>query len=317
MVQIVSTLLTASVALLFQVGRVLSADLASCNSSAGFDWSFNSLGQDPCTVATFLGGACSGGEFQIPAITSTEFYSGPNSTAQTACRCSTVFYALLMACGECQEASTTTWTGYSADCPTVYNKVFPESIPAGTVVPHWAYLDVVTPNQFNATAAQLAGDSPESSAAATATSSSTPSSPVSSSSSTPTSAGRSSKKDTGAIAGGVVGGVVGIALISAALFWFLRKRGQNKSSASVSAPFDNDLRMSPEMTGTTNAPSMAYPPLQQKLYDPSDPSTYPPNMVSPTTTHYPQGSINDHSVYNHSNPSTGPPQQMYSGYAEV
>lgn len=38
MVQIVSTLLTASVALLFQVGRVLSADLASCNSSAGFDW---------------------------------------------------------------------------------------------------------------------------------------------------------------------------------------------------------------------------------------------------------------------------------------
>lgn len=118
--------------------------------------------------------------FRIPAITSTEFYSGPNSTAQTACRCSTVFYALLMACGECQEASTTTSVpnrlkslSLLTDMPIIDGQAtlqiarlfttkcsffvplcsisfqlsivpsFPESIPAGTVVPHWAYLDVV------------------------------------------------------------------------------------------------------------------------------------------------------------------------------
>jgi hypothetical protein len=149
--------LVAFVALFLQVGCVFSLDLASCNASSGFDWSYNSLDQDPCAVATFLGGVCNGGEYEIPAINSTEFYNGPSSSTQTDCRCSTVFYSLLMACGECQEASTITWTGYSANCSIVYDQVFPESIPSGTVVPHWAYLDVVTSNNFDATNAELAG----------------------------------------------------------------------------------------------------------------------------------------------------------------
>ncbi|KAJ4487761.1 hypothetical protein J3R30DRAFT_3430893 [Lentinula aciculospora] len=242
MAQMLFTLL-AAFALFVHVCRIHALDTASCNASTGFDWSYNSLSQDPCTVATYLGAVCNNGQYTIPAINSTEFYSGPTSATQNECRCSSVFYSLLMACAQCQGASITTWTSYNQNCSTIYAGVFLDSIPSGTAVPHWATL---TSTEFNATAAEAAGDSPELTGATQTTSSSISSSPTSSASSPSSStsdsaaSSSSSKSNTGAIAGGVVGGVVGLALIAAVLFWYLRKRSQTKS----------------------NVP----PPLQQKIY---------------------------------------------------
>ncbi|KIK57656.1 hypothetical protein GYMLUDRAFT_75271 [Collybiopsis luxurians FD-317 M1] len=337
MVQIMSSLFATTGVLALFLGCVRSqtVTLASCDASTGFSWSYNSLDQDPCTVATYLGGVCNSGQYTIPAINSTQFYSGPSSTAQNECRCSTVLYSLLMACAECQGATTINWSSYSQSCSTVYTGIFLDTIPSGTKVPNWAYQNV-TSGGFNATLAQLTGDSPESTGAATATSSSVSSSPAlasgssaTNSPSTQTGASKSSKSNAGVIAGSVVGGVIGLALIIAALFWFLRRRSRSTRSRNIEAArppvlgHGND-RLSPDMTGTTHAQTIIpFPPVQQKLYSPDDPSTFPPNVASPTTTHAPYSSVQDvGSVYNHSsNPSYGGthtgPQQTYSGYAEI
>ncbi|KAJ3906827.1 hypothetical protein F5879DRAFT_987004 [Lentinula edodes] len=324
MVQMISSsLLTAIFALFLYVGHVHALDVASCNASAGFDWSYNSLSQDPCTVATYLGAVCNNGQYTIPAINSTEFYSGPTSVTQNECRCSSVFYSLLMACAQCQEASITTWTSYAQNCSTIYVGIFPDDIPSGTAVPHWATLSSA---EFDATTAEAAGDSPELTGATQVTSSSTPTSSTSSVSSPSSSstASSSSKSNTGAIAGGVVGGVVGLALVAAALFWYLRKRSQTGSTVQpLGSDNERDFRLSPDMTGTTHAPTVvSHPPLQQKLYDPSDPSTFPTNIMSPTPTHgpnYPQGSSDfGGSAYHHSpNSSLNVTHQNYPGFAEV
>ncbi|KAJ3744833.1 hypothetical protein DFH05DRAFT_1491025 [Lentinula detonsa] len=321
MAQMISTLLAATFAIFLHVVQVHALDSASCSASSSFDWSYNSLSQDPCTVATYLGAVCNNGQYTIPAINSTEFYSGPTSATQNECRCSSVFYSLLMACAQCQEASITTWTSYAQNCSTVYVGVFPDNVPSGTAVPHWATL---TSAEFNATAAEAAGDSPELIGATQTTSSNTPSSPATStsspSSSSPSGAASSSKSNTGAIAGGVVGGVVGLALIAAILFWYLRKRSRAKSTVPASG-IDRDFNLSPDMTGTTHAPTVI--PFQQKLYDPSDPSTYPTNVMSSShgQNYHHGSSVNDFggsSVFRHSpNASLNATQHTYPGFAEI
>ena len=84
---------------------------------------FNSLHQDPCTVAKYLGGVCiNGGEcipcllsyslklvnldYPIPALATNQVYTGPNPLAANECRCSSVFYSLLSACAICQDGQT-------------------------------------------------------------------------------------------------------------------------------------------------------------------------------------------------------------------
>ncbi|KAJ3934838.1 MAG: hypothetical protein NXY57DRAFT_610676 [Lentinula lateritia] len=200
---------------------------------------------------------------------------------------------------------------------------FPDNIPSGTAVPHWATLSSA---EFDATTAEAAGDSPELTGATQVTSSSAPTSSTSSVSSPSSSstASSSSKSNTGAIAGGVVGGVVGLALVAAALFWYLRKRSQTRSTVQpLASDNEKDFRLSPDMTGTTHAPTViSHPPLQQKLYDPSDPSTFPTNIMSPTPTHGPnylQGSSDfGGSAYHHSpNSSLNVTHQNYPGFAEV
>lgn len=211
-----------------------------------------------------------------------------------------------MACAACQGGVPISWSSYASSCQPVYVADFNETIPAGTAVEHWAYLNV-TQFGFNATAAQLDGDSPESMGGPQATLSSTPSSTssastASSSSTASSNSTASSKPNKGAIAGGVVGGVVFLVLIAAAAFWFLRKRRSHVSDAH------NEL-LSPDVTGTAQTIT-TYPSVQQRIYDPSDPSTYP-TMISPASTHAPY-SVNEFG----SNASFGPPR-TYPGYAEV
>ncbi|OJA15786.1 hypothetical protein AZE42_10338 [Rhizopogon vesiculosus] len=112
-----------------------------------------------------------------------------------------------------------------------------------------------------------------------------------------------------AIAGGVVGGlIVGIAIAGIVAWLFVRRRLPTKAGA-LSAAF-NDSSVGPGCT-----PSI-YMTRELRLYDPSDPSTFPtppPSGATPATIDnvYQKPSIPPH-VYSH---STGTGQ--YSGAPEL
>jgi len=73
-----------------------------------------------------------------------------------------VYYSLLSACANCQNRSWLHWSpDYDANCSTIYDQTFHDTIPLGTKIPHYAYLDVITDNNFNVMAAENA-DGPES-----------------------------------------------------------------------------------------------------------------------------------------------------------
>ncbi|KAH7873515.1 uncharacterized protein C8R40DRAFT_1112300 [Lentinula edodes] len=76
----------------------------NCNSSLDYQWSFNSLDQNPCVVASFLGQACDT-QYSIPSLNTTEHYGGPSTGQDNPCQCSSVMYILLSACGACQGGS--------------------------------------------------------------------------------------------------------------------------------------------------------------------------------------------------------------------
>ena len=145
--------------------------------------------------------------------------------------------------------------------------VFPEDIPAGTLVPHWAYMRPSDyGGNFDVNASKLIGggfsfslswsllrvsnimllssdtslaiDNPESSPSGGSSTSYTSATTISSQSltssptSTPTTSGGGgaikSSTNVGAIAGGVVGGVIGLALLGV-LGLFIYKRSRNTS----------------------------------------------------------------------------------------
>jgi len=172
-------------------------------------------------------------------------------------------------------------------------------------VPAWAYLDVIGNDVFNPVAAQADTGAPESSAGGsqptgTMTSSTAAASPAytstafDSSSTTPSPASGNTapakKSNVGAIAGGAVGGVVVLGLIAGLVaFLAVRKR---RASKSVSSPADGYMNSPPPTsqqsmysspTYKSNIDNPAYGEhAALRVYDPSDPSTYPQSPPTPT-----------------------------------
>ncbi|KAJ7641508.1 hypothetical protein FB45DRAFT_900379 [Roridomyces roridus] len=243
-------------------GGVVAAQSTNATCDKSFDWSLNSRGQSPCLVAAYLGSVCSSdGLFIVPALPPNSIaYQGPILALANPCACSSVFYSLLGACADCQStmAQVTTWSFFNTNCSTSYLQTFNQNIPSTTAVPHWAYQDVTaqTDGKFNVTLAQLQVNGPESTSNPQPTTTNLPS--------VSASASPRKKSHAGAIAGGVVGGVVFV-VISIAAFWFIRRR-QRDAAPSSSAPGE----ITPSRS-TTQMP---------KLYDPSDPSTFPPSLSS-------------------------------------
>ncbi|KAN0076908.1 hypothetical protein V8E55_010763 [Tylopilus felleus] len=239
----------------------------------------NSMGQSPCVVTAYLGGACNGGDFSVPTLLPNDVYTGPYVSQQNECQCSSIFYNTICACGLCQNHSIIGWDSWDFNCSTVYPGTFPLGIPAGTAVPQWALQDVTLSNMFNVTLAQSVGDNPESTATHVQSTGSvaTPSKSVPASLTPSPSVSSSSKSNTGAIAGGVVGGVVGLALlvgVAVVTFSIMRKKRRKIPSSAQFADTPNSP--SPGYTSPTFfAPQTAQP----KLYDPSDPSTFPTTPV--------------------------------------
>ncbi|KAF9562200.1 hypothetical protein CPC08DRAFT_706921 [Agrocybe pediades] len=245
-----------------------------------FQWSFNTLNQSPCQIAGFLAGACNGGNFTLGQLPQGFAYIGPTQEQATSCRCSTVFYSLLGACSVCQGRTFPRWSTYKANCPAVYDEVFLQPIPPNTKVPHYAYLDVVTSDTFNATLAQAAGGVESTNIPAPTSSSSDTApggNPTGSANNGDANNGASKKSNAGAIAGGVVGGLVGLAIIVCLVLWLLRRR---RRAAPSSSSFGPGMMASRPMTAaSTTYPSTPAP----KVYDPNDPSTYPSNMPNAFT----------------------------------
>ncbi|KAK2463070.1 hypothetical protein APHAL10511_004725 [Amanita phalloides] len=244
---------------------------ATCTDST-FNWSFNTKGQNPCLIAEDLAGQCDPAGFNIPPLPLNDVYFGPTVAQANACHCSSVLYSLLSACGACQDRSWIKWSQYTPNCSEVYLTVYPKQIPADTGVPHWAYLDVSVANTFNAVAASSAVG-PEST---TPTVASTASSGSKSTSRPSSSSHSSSSNHAGAIAGGVIGGIVFLALVAATLLWFFKFRNSPQNVARTLAHTHGQEILStspPPASWSPGAPAVYNP---QKLYDPQDPSTFPP-----------------------------------------
>ncbi|KAI9570445.1 hypothetical protein HD554DRAFT_2018193 [Boletus coccyginus] len=296
------------------VGILAQTSTASCLSS--FDWMSNSKGQNPCVVAAYLQGACNDGQFTVDPLPNGTHYTGPYADESNPCQCSSVTYSTVSACGLCQNRTIISWTVWDTNCTTIYPGVFPPGVPAGTAVPQWAYQDVTTSDLFNVTLAQSVGDNPESIGSNPQSTGSVNPTSTAASASTPTgtdTASSGSSSDTAAIVGGVVGGVVGLALIAGAVVFFVKrkKRSQTPPSGQFAAAPTSPASPSAVYTDTTPfAPQMVQP----RLYDPSDPSTFP---ASPPPTTIRTGSSHGvQTTVNYSNPSMQP-GGYYSGVPEI
>ncbi|KAI9438021.1 hypothetical protein H4582DRAFT_1952181 [Lactarius indigo] len=187
--------------------------------------SFNSLGQNPCLVLAHLMATCYGGTFTVdPLLVVGDSYSPPTKEKvqqANSCWCSTVILSLLSACGECQFGLSTSWTEWSQNCTgTVEISTFPNPVPVATRVPRWALLDITLANFWNATAAQIVGDTPEILQGA----------PIEPSS------GSGSGTNTAAIAGGVTGGALAIAAVVGLVFAFWRRRRRWRAEQPSATP---------------------------------------------------------------------------------
>ncbi|KIJ69050.1 hypothetical protein HYDPIDRAFT_164720 [Hydnomerulius pinastri MD-312] len=307
-------------------GRVVAqSSTAVCLSS--FNWMDNSKGQNPCLVAAYLQGACNDGQFTVDPLPVSTHYVGPDADEQNGCQCSSVTYSAISACGLCQNRTIIGWSSWDLNCTTVYPSAFPYDIPSGTAVPEWAYQDVTTSDMFNVTLAQAVGDTPESTATHVqstgsiipSTTGSVPASLTNTPAPTQTQSGGSGSgksSNTGAIAGGVVGGIVGLAAIVGVIVYFVMKK--KRSQIPPSAQFNDSARAAgytnSMYTSNTNPFTPPAQMTQQRLYDPSDPSTFPTSPPSPTIFTSPSNNYQNPSV-NYSAQSGRP--GGYSGAPEV
>jgi len=204
-----------------------------------------------------------------------------------------------MACTLCQNSTNTwTWAGWSQFCDSVYVTQYPPGVSQNGTIPHWAYLDYTKEDKFNPTFAESVGRDPE----VTATSSATRPPPTATD---PANEGGDQQSDrggsashAGAIAGGVIGGVALLAII-AAIVLFLRKRRWKSRQAHV-------IDLVPDEGGQWETTEMQNTHKTQRLYDPSDPSTFPTPLSVSGESYTPSQAHN-----------TPPHFGKYTGSAEI
>ncbi|KAH9169207.1 hypothetical protein EDB89DRAFT_1908745 [Lactarius sanguifluus] len=268
---------TPSLAILTSLVLLASSDFAATQINApdcslSWEWSFNTRGQNACTVAAYLMGTCNDGTFTIHALLPGKFYTVSNDVAN--CECNMVAYNLLTiqlvqlfvqlytSLDEQAYHSGLSWT-------TPFVPLF---APSETRLSRCPLLP-----QFNGiwdpttASSTVSVDPPEVQ----------PGSLIGipdSESGSPTPSG--SGTNTAAIAGGVASGIVALAAIGVLLFYFLPVWRRQRSQAPSAATAGDD--------GETPPMSQEHPPLSEdktyvpkkpmapmKLYDPNDPTTFP------------------------------------------
>lgn len=273
---------------------------ADCSNTAA-NWTFNDLGKNPCQVASFLAQACVPDLPPIPPLIQGNAYSGPGTPAQSnQCICSSVTYSMVAACSYCQNGLYRNWAGdssWSQNCSSQDLSVgkYPLTIVQNFSVPIWAYLNISATNTWDLNAAhQLAGSAPDitglnaptfSSAAAVPTGLSLPGPELPTFTPAQTTPVQQ-KSDVGPIVGGILGGLLGLlaCIVGAILFLRYRSHDKSKTAPPMAAKYDSQS-MAYQSNGQSY--STRHSRYQQpKLYDPSDPSTFPvtPSPTAPTAS---------------------------------
>ncbi|KAH9955188.1 hypothetical protein BGW80DRAFT_375961 [Lactifluus volemus] len=141
------------------LGWVRPNQFVSLSFTDRWSWSFNSIGQNPCTVAAFLQSTCYQGSFAIGPLPQGYEYAGPDAHENTTCKCSTVVYSLLSACDACQGSGWFRWYDYSTNCTTGEPSAssFVNPVPQGTRVPYWALIDVTVQGTWNSSQSYAVG----------------------------------------------------------------------------------------------------------------------------------------------------------------
>lgn len=260
-----------------------AAQLSEAVCDPGYEWAFNSKGQSPCVMASYLYAVC-GGTASMDKLEPGWVYLTPWANYSNPCQCNTVTYSLSNVCQLCQTVASRdlyTWGTWTTNCSAadISNGFFPEEIPYGTAIPAWAFQSQTTDGRFSLIEAQNIADTNKTEAMRAVPSSSVPAPSESASGSAPIPSGgqdtdkkSSSSTPVGAIVGGVVGGVAGLALLLG-LGWFLMRRRRNQGQPSPT--LDTNPIMLPQPVPT---PMSAM--TEHKLYDPNDPTTFPPPMTS-------------------------------------
>jgi hypothetical protein len=236
-----------------------------------YQWAFSTQSKSPCEVASSLLAVCNNNVYEVLALPDQNHYQGPSISDANPCQCNTVTYALMSACGACQGRTYLSWSSWSANCPNVSIGVFPTNLPAGILVPAWAYENVTAGDTFDQTFARDHANATESSAtlpastpAATTMSSHRISSTTSSSADvrttvnsqtvadpSSTASPKSSLAHANAVgAGAVVGCLAGLVLVGVVAYWLLRRRNASSTHLTISsANPSQELHMNrPSMT---------------------------------------------------------------------
>ncbi|KAJ3552377.1 hypothetical protein NM688_g4181 [Phlebia brevispora] len=264
------------------------------------------------------GACTTNGNWDVPAITDSTFtYAGPYVDQATLCTCSSVSFNLLSACASTKLIRYFTqmgpldyklfdkldieWTislanstrdchsymGISSSSEDVASSDLPDSTaPApSTILPSSTSASIPSSALSSLTTPETSSTStPFTSASSTpAPTTSGPQSSPSSESTlppSPSSSLTSHSSHIGAIVGGAVGGAAGALLIIAGMFIVLR--GQRARSSSEVPPQEATFReafvVQPEASPTLTLPVSEPPMTPMKLYNPDDPSTFPPNI---------------------------------------
>ncbi|KAH9984275.1 hypothetical protein BJV77DRAFT_200144 [Russula vinacea] len=145
----------------FSGSAVAHISAPDCNLT--WAWSFNSLNQDPCKVAATMLGTCNGSTYTMAPLQPGQSYSGPSGVDDSnLCKCSTVGYSLVSACGGCQGQTWITWSEYPSNCKMVLPASrFPNPVPSGIRLPYWSLLNVIHENNWDFNKSYVAGDTPE------------------------------------------------------------------------------------------------------------------------------------------------------------
>jgi len=200
--------------------RVAAQNVQTAQCLPGWEWNQNSLGQDPCAVATILDSYCrSDPGYTYVKLNASEWYGPPSMTHEgdLACDCDTVMYSLTMACSTCQDGIAYGWDSWIPQCNTVLISDYSGNIPQGTAIPHWAFYNVTLLNnqEFDNLVAESIGRNPEA----------LPNVPTPSVANT----SKGAPHNTHAIIGGVVGAIGFLTIVAACfgcLWW--RKNEERK-----------------------------------------------------------------------------------------
>ncbi|KAH8099954.1 hypothetical protein BXZ70DRAFT_939717 [Cristinia sonorae] len=272
-----------------------------------FDWMSNSRGQSPCLVTAYLTTPCltNPTDAYVYALPPGFHYRPPIPASATSCQCNTIFFSTIQACATCQGNPLVPWSTWNMNCTAaIYERIYPESIPSGTSVPSWAYLDVSRSDNFNATAAlveknenhpesTLQTGNPTSTINAPGSSASNPANTTTPLPSPPGPTAPSKSSNTGPIVGGVVGGLGGLAIAGAIAFFVWRWYRGRHAAGTTAIPTSDPDAFAPGVNygGSNEKPyaDLASPVpvthstyVPAKVYDPNDPSTFPTGGAEPT-----------------------------------